>query len=261
VFSWIYDYTTPELAIRVVSAFVLFSWLGCLLIRPFMRLVVLRRRADTNDVIGYILSCFCVFYGLLLGLIAVAAYENYSEVEANVSREVASLGALYEDVSQYGDPHGQNLRWLLRDFCRYTIKDAWPKYQRGQIPEGADTRLQAFHEQLLSFAPQSRTEEIIHTEAIRQFNVFMEHHRVREHAVGSGLPPLMWVIVILGAVLNIMLVWLFDIDIISHFVLGGVLAFFLGNVILLIAVTDNPFRGEISVRPEAFEQLYWTRMR
>jgi hypothetical protein len=32
-------------------------------------------------------------------------------------------------------------------------------------------------------------------------------------------------------------------------------------VILLIAVTDNPFRGEISVRPEAFEQLYWTRMR
>jgi len=35
---------------------------------------------------------------LLLGLIAVAAYQNDTKVEANVTSEAAVLAALYEDV-------------------------------------------------------------------------------------------------------------------------------------------------------------------
>jgi hypothetical protein len=51
-----------------------------------------------------------VFYGLLLGLIAVTAYQNVADAGANVTREAAALSALYEDVSHYPAPHGQNLR-------------------------------------------------------------------------------------------------------------------------------------------------------
>ncbi|MFO0914478.1 MAG: hypothetical protein U0795_16080 [Pirellulales bacterium] len=261
MFYWIYDIPLHQLALWMALAFVGFSWAGVLLIRPVMRLVVLRRRGDTNSVIGSILSCYCVFYGLLLGLIAVAAYQNFSEVDANVSREAAALAALYEDVSHYREPEGQNLRWLLRDFCRYTIQDAWPKYQRGELPDGAETRLRAFHERLLSFHPESTMEEVVHQEAIRQFNSFLEQHRVREHSVTTGIPAVMWYVVLIGAVLNIALVWLFDMDLLSHLVLGGILAFFLGTVIFLIAAMDNPFRGEVSIQPEAFETLYRTRMR
>ena len=252
---------TTQLGILMTIVFVGFSWTGLILFRPFMRMFVLRRRGDTNDVIGYILSCFCVFYGLLLGLIAVAAYQNYAEVDGNVSREAAALAALYEDVSQYREPFGQNLRWLLRDVCRYTIKYAWPEYQRGRIPDGTEVRIKAFQERLLAFEPVSKTEEIVHAEAIRQFNVFLEEHRVRQHSVTTGIPSVMWYVVVIGAVLNIALVWLFDIDFLDHLFLGGVLAFFLGTVILLIAAMDNPFRGEVSIQPDVFEKLYWTRMR
>lgn len=261
MFYWIYDVPTYQLGILMSVVFVGFSWAGVILVRPFMRLFVLRRREDANDVVGYIISCFCVFYGLLLGLIAVAAYQNYSEVEASVSNEAAALAALYEDVSVYEDPYGQDLRWLLRDFCRYTIRYGWPEYQKGLIPTGAEVRLRAFHERLLAFQPQTTAEEIVHSESLRQFNAFMEKHRISQQAVTTGIPAIMWYVVLIGAVLNIMLVWLFDIDFLSHLALGGVLAFFLGTVILLIASMDNPFRGEVSIQPEAFETLYWDRMR
>jgi hypothetical protein len=261
MFYWIYDIPTHKLALGMAALFVGFSWLGVILIRPFVRLFVLRRRSDANDVVGYILSCFCVFYGLLLGLIAVAAYQNFSSVDASVSNEAAALAALYEDVSVYAEPHGQDLRWLLRDFCRYTIRYAWPEYQQGRIPEGSEVRLKAFQERLLAFEPETPSQEIVHAEALRQFNVFMERYRIRQHSVTTGIPAIMWYVVIIGAVLNIMLVWLFDIDFLSHLALGGVLAFFLSTVILLIAAMDNPFRGEVSIQPEAFETLYWDRMR
>lgn len=71
----------------------------------------------------------------------------------------------------------------------------------------------------------------------------------------------MWYVVIIGAVINIALVWLFDMRLFAHFLLGGTLAFFLGAMILLIAAMDNPYRGEVSVSPKPFEDLYWKKMR
>ena len=69
---WVYDLTTTNFAILMIAVFVVFYWLGAIFLRPFLRQFIKNTRG-ANDVVGYILSCFCVFYGLLLGLIAVTA--------------------------------------------------------------------------------------------------------------------------------------------------------------------------------------------
>jgi hypothetical protein len=111
MFYWIYDIPTESMAILFAVVFVGFYWAGCILLRPVLRMFV-RAREGTNEVVGNVLSCFCVFYGLLLGLLAVAAYQNYSQVESNVANEASSLNALYRDVASYREPHGQIARLL-----------------------------------------------------------------------------------------------------------------------------------------------------
>ena len=61
---------------------------------------------------------------------------------------------------------------------------------------------------------------------------------------------------IVFAFVNMAMVWLFDMKLITHLLLGGLLASYLGTMIFLIAAMDNPFRGEVSVDPDAFESLY-----
>jgi hypothetical protein len=39
------------------------------------------------------------------------------------------------------------------------------------------------------------------------------------------------------------------------------LSFFVGVVIFMIAAMDNPFRGEVSVGPDAFELIYTSLMK
>lgn len=258
--DWIYETPIRSLAIWVAVIFVGYCWLGGTLLRPILRPFV-RSRHSGNEIVGYVLSSFGVFYGLLLGLIAVAAYQNFSRVESNVVEEVSSLETLYEGVSTFPEPHGQNLSWLLRDYCRWVIKYGWPEYRLGNIPELGTTKLKAFQERMLAFEPESRTEELIFAETLRQFNVFLDKQRVREQSVKTGIPSIMWYVVVVGAILNIALFWLFDIRYVTMMFLGGVLSFFLGAMILLIAVMDNPFRGAVSISPAPFEQLYWDRMR
>ncbi|MFM8635455.1 MAG: DUF4239 domain-containing protein [Planctomycetia bacterium] len=252
---WLYDVPPTRLSMLFVAAFVGFYWLGSIIVRPILRQFV-KHTASCNDIVGYVLSCFCVFYGLLLGLIAVTAYQNVSDASENVTREAAALSALYEDVSQYREPYGQNLRWLLRDYTRYVIKYAWPLQRKGIIPEEGTIRAEAFHEKLLEFQPETPAEEIIHAEALRQFNHFLECRRMRLFSVHSSLPPTMWYVMILGAILNIAICWLFDMRFITQLVLGGILAAYLGVMMHLIFDMNQPFRGDVSIQPDAFEALY-----
>ena len=38
--------------------------------------------------------------------------------------------------------------------------------------------------------------------------------------------------------------------------LGGLIAFYLGTLISVIALMDHPYRGELGLSPEAFEIIY-----
>jgi len=77
------------------------------------------------------------------------------------------------------------------------------------------------------------------------------------HDVRSGIPAVMWYVVVVGALLNLSIVWLFDMRLITQLFLGGgMLAFFMGTMIFLIAAMDNPYKGEVSVTPDAFKEAY-----
>ena len=252
---WLYDVPPLRLSMLFVGVFVGFYWLGSIIVRPILRQFV-KYTAGSNDIVGYVLSCFCVFYGLLLGLIAVTAYQNVAEAGAHVTHEAAALSALYEDVSRYPEPHAQNLRWLLRDYTRYVIKYAWPLQQRGIVPEEGTIRAQAFYDKLLDFQPSSPGEEILHAEALRQFNNFLEARQMRLYSVKSSLPGSMWSVMIMGAVLNIAICWLFDMRFVTQLLLGGILAAYLGIMMHLIFDMNQPFRGDVSISAEPFETLY-----
>ena len=59
-----------------------------------------------------------------------------------------------------------------------------------------------------------------------------------------------------GALINMILLWLFDLRPNAHWLLGGLISFYLGTVIAVIALMDRPYRGELGLSPEAFQIIY-----
>ena len=74
---WIYD-IPPLLAVGLFSGmFVGICWIGIILLSP--RLVPwVHHQPGLNEILGDYLQYFGVIYGLLLGLLAVATYQNHS---------------------------------------------------------------------------------------------------------------------------------------------------------------------------------------
>jgi len=101
-----------------------FTWLGSIFLRPIFRMFV-RSRGGSNDVVGNVLSSFGVLYGILVGLTAVAAYQNWSTVDVNVTKEAGAMLTLHQEFSTYPAPLGGELRDLLRNLGRFEVKEEW----------------------------------------------------------------------------------------------------------------------------------------
>ena len=258
--DWIYDSPLGTLAVLTAITFVGVAWLGTILIRPILRILV-RSRSGGDDAVGNVLSSFGVLYGILLGLTAVAAYQNWSQMDTNVTKEASTLISLYQSVSTYPEPHRQTLRQLLREVGRYEIEEEWPLLKKGISSGGGRSRIVAFEQGLLAFEPQTKTQEIVHAGAIQQFTSFLEQRRLRIYSAGAGIPASLWYVVIIGAIINMLLVWALDTKFIAQLFLGGLLAYFLGAMILLIAILDKPFKSQGGVSPDALKAVHQFMMK
>jgi hypothetical protein len=253
--NWIYDVPPLWIVALFAALFVGVCWLGIVFFRPLVR-ARLNPDARLNEILGDFLQYFGVIYGLLLGLLAVATYQNHTDVEKTVSSEASSLAALYRDITVYPEPQRTELEALLREYTRYVIEEAWPLQRQGIVPPGGVKRVAEFQARLVSFEPQTKSQEALHDATMRQFNVFFEYRRTRLYSVNSGIPPLLWYTVAVGALINIIFIWLFDLRPGLHMLLGGMISFFLATMISLIALMDHPFRGEVGVSAEAFQLVY-----
>ena len=106
------------------------------------------------------------------------------------------------------------------------------------------------------FKPEDTGAGIRHAEMLRALNDFIEARRLRISAGGEAIPKIMWFIVLVGAVMNVFVIWMFDLRPITHAIIGGTLSLFIGLVIYMVAVLDAPFKGVHGLRPDAIMMIH-----
>jgi len=252
---WIYDLPEWLLCELIVSTFVVLSLVGLLISRPLVGWLV-GRSPKHNDVVSFFLAGIGVFYGLALGLIAVATWENYTETDGVVSKEAAAVASFYRDLDGYPQPLRGQLETMMRDYTRAVIATEWPAHKRGLALEDGDAFLDRLENFLMGFEPTSEREKISHAEVLRSWNTLVEQRRLRLQAVSTALPAALWAVVLCGAVINGILTYLFWVENLAlHAMLVAILAVFIALLVFLTAAMDNPFRGEFSVTSDAFQTI------
>jgi len=179
----------------------------------------------------------------------------------NVSRivedEASTLAEVYRDVSSYREPYRTNLTNELKKYTRYVIEDAWPLQEKGIIPSGGVHMMSVFQKTLYSFEPATDGQKIIHEACLNSYNQYIHSRQERLQAVTKGVPYMIWWVIFFGALINLMLSWLFVVKHKGlHILMNSLLGALIGALIFMIIVLDFPFRGWFRVSSEPFEIVY-----
>ena len=160
-------------------------------------------------------------------------------------------------MSSFPDPKRGELQADLREYTRQLIDVGWPLQRRGIVPQNAAGAVNTLQTHLGSFEPVTEGQKTLHAEAYREFSRIVELRRTRLKSVGAGLPMPLWYVLLVGAFLSIALTWFFDMRSQSmHVWMTVIFSSILGLMIFMLAALDCPFRGELSIGPEAFEIVY-----
>jgi Protein of unknown function (DUF4239) len=252
---WIYDLPNWLFGLLTILVFNAIAIGGLIATRPVARRL-LKESGEYNDVVSWFFAAVGVFYGLAVGLIAVATWEDFTAVDGVIGKEAASLAGLYRDFDGYPPDLRSKFEGQLRDYAKQIVAVEWPKHRQGLAPDDGGEQLDALENDIMAFEPKLEREKITHAQVLHGLDDVIEVRRARMQAVGTGLPAALWAVVLIGALLNFALVYLFWIENRAlHVVLIALFATFVALLIFLTAAMDNPFRGEFSVSPDAIKDV------
>lgn len=252
---WFYQVPDWILLPAFTIVFVLASLGMVLIVRPFIHRMVTQPE-QWDRALGYTSYAFGVVFGILLALVALSVYEDYTEAHAAALAETSQLAGLYRGTNGLPGELGGEMRDVIRDYLRIVIDVDWPEQAAGVLPDTSGARVDQLEQLLYSFDPQTLQDDAKFSQLLSTFDDFIEARRVRIDAATLQLPGMFWFVIWIGAAVNAMLIALvFVNDVRLHLVLAGMLGLFVALVIFITADMDHPYAGSISVGPDDFKRV------
>lgn len=215
------------------------------------RLAPRRIRIEHNDLAGFILAVIGVVYAVLLAFVTIGVWERYQQAEERTFDETAMLAVAYRDADVF--PGGHELRKTIREYAETVVEEEWPLMHRGQQSPHADKLMERIDRVVRALPVKSAGEQDVHDQILAAVNSAQSDRDTRLSEDASGVNGLMWVVLVAGAVITVAFTFLFGFKHdVMQVLMTGSLALLIGLVLFLTVALNYPYRGSISVQPEAF---------
>ncbi len=248
--DWIYNNPTWLWGTLLVA---LITGASCLGLAIFDRLVHVEVRRTHNELAGFIVAAISVTYAVLLAFIAVATWESFSQADQIVDREADYVGSVYRDTQGLPANVGASIRDDMRQYVATVIDDEWPTQQVGNTPDQGWAPLRKLHSAIVTMQPANLGQAVIQAEILRTLNGLYRARASRLSAAQGHVPEVIWWIIFLGGAIVVGFTYLFGFhDFRMHLAMTAAVAISLALVVVLIVALDWPFRGAVSISPDAF---------
>jgi Protein of unknown function (DUF4239) len=239
----------------LVCLFVLISVGGLLLVQ---RLVPIEVRQRQNDVAGFIYAVLGVAYAVLLGLMVIAVWEQWDAAKAIVDDEASELAEIYWIAHQLPQPEGRHIQELAHSYAEVVVDEEWQLMAQGEFSPKAWATIDEIRDSIQSLHASNDDQLLLDQQALERVHGLADARRDRLLAAEEGLPAIMWVVLIGGGLIVVGFTYLFGMENnITHILMVAALALIISSVLFTVASLNYPFRGDVHIGPDAFEQILW----
>jgi hypothetical protein len=239
----------------LVCLFVLISVGGLLLVQ---RLVPIEVRQRQNDVAGFIYAVLGVAYAVLLGLMVIAVWEQWDAAKAIVDDEASELAEIYWIAHQLPQPEGRHIQELAHSYAEVVVDEEWQLMAQGEFSPKAWATIDEIRDSIQSLHASNDDQLLLDQQALERVHGLADARRDRLLAAEEGLPAIMWVVLIGGGFIVVGFTYLFGMENnITHILMVAALALIISSVLFTVASLNYPYRGDVHIGPDAFEQILW----
>ena len=220
------------------------------------RLVPPARRQEHNDVAGFICAVLGVAYAVLLGLMVVAVWQDWQAAKDTATDEANELAAVFWIAHALPEPQARHVQELARSYARVVVEEEWPLMRQGKASPKAWDLLDELRGSIVAFHPTTDTQVVLYDHELQRVHDLGDARREPLLKAESGLPAILWVVLLLGGAIVVGFTYLFGLRSTTvHMLMVVALALTIALVLFTIGALDYPFRGDVRIGPDVFQSV------
>lgn len=235
----------------VTALAIVLSVAAMLFVRKKLGLRYLRYHHEVSDPL---LACVGTLFAILLGFMVANAMSRFEEARLNCEREAGAVADIFRLSLGLPPAIGADIRADCSRYVDSVIDVEWGEMEQRRMSDDAWNRYGEIWQDCLRYEPESQRQANIHASLLSSVMTLGDSRRIRATQMSYQLPGMLWAVVLTGAVATCALAIFFGI---KHLVLQiattSLVTLVLCLNVFLLATYDDPFAGDIRVRPHAFE--------
>jgi hypothetical protein len=206
----------------------------------------------TNTFGRFLISPVGASAGLIIGFLLNQAQTNFREVENAVASEAGHINNLDRLLLRFGCDMSLDIRVQLQKYIDSVIHEEWQDLQFGRGNDNTHMLWRGISQNVFKLTPETPKQVAIYSDIIKKSEAVAESREFRIDRSTYRLPELFWmVIVLLMVALTAINTLLFQTGLMFAY---SILPVVFAGMISLLVITDQPFKGEASVKPGALKK-------
>lgn len=243
-------------ALLIIGGMVLVAVVGFVVVH---RRIAVHVRHAHNDVAGFIYAVVGIMYAILLAYVTIIVWEQFDAANSVVELEATNAYNIYHVVDQFPDPYRSEVQELDKQYVETTINEEWPLLSSGKASPDAEQLADRLGSAVAQFPVASTAQQVLLDHLMTQYESLITQRHLRLFEAGAGVHPMLWILLVCGAVVTIGFTYFFGIENAwAHAAMVAALTFVIAGTLFVVVQVNHPFAGAVRVPTEAMEQVLST---
>ena len=197
-----------------------------------------------------------VIYGVLLTFVVIVVWEDFKDAKSAVMQEANHLGDIIRLSTGLPAPLPRQVREAAIHYAQVVSDDEWKAMRRDEASHQAQAAMDKLWQIILAVEVSTARESALYTEMLDRLTELSNWRRERLHASHESIHTVLWALLWAGGLVTIVFTYFFGVKSIrSQVLMTAALTGEIAFILFLIAMLDHPFRGDVTVGPEALLEI------
>jgi hypothetical protein len=175
-----------------------------------------------------------------------------------VQLEAVAAGNIFHGVDEFPDPQRANVQAKVRDYVEATMNLEWATLADDEASPEAEQLSHDVRDAIHNLPVDNAHQQVMFDHVLGQYEQMITERRIRIFQATEGLHPLLWAMLIIGAVLTIVYTYFFGVEddkahVHALMIVG--LAIVISGMLFMIQQVDHPFAGQVHVSSDPFQTV------
>jgi Protein of unknown function (DUF4239) len=215
---------------------------------------------ENHEVAAIIFNAFGVLYAVVVAFVVFVTWSGYDDATKNLQLEASQVIDLFHSAKAFPDSASKVIQDGLISYTNSVYNDELKRMAGGDIGVYSTGSLRNLIGVFDSMKDDSLPNREVYLESLRRLNNLAEYRRLRIFAGNDVVPPMMWLVMLVGGLIMVLYTYFFGArNIRAQYIMTSALTIMISLILFLVFVLDHPFTGSgrVSARPfgEAMEVM------